>query len=129
MGIRRDLAPDAAATRRVHTASFPSDGEARLVEALRASARLSVSLVAEDSGQVIGHVAFSPVTVSGDGAGAGLGPVAVLPAFRRCGVAAALIIRRGLAACAESGHGFVVVLGEPAYCARSASWRRRVGNA
>ena len=66
---------------------------------------------------VIGHVAFSPVSVDGSGGGVGLAPVAVLPAYRRRGVAARLV-RDGLAACAAMGVRFVVVLGEPAYYGR-----------
>ncbi|MFO0953833.1 MAG: N-acetyltransferase [Isosphaeraceae bacterium] len=65
---------------------------------------------------VIGHVGFSPVT-AGTAVGEGLAPVAVLPGYRRRGVAERLV-REGLSACERAGVGFVVVLGDPAYYAR-----------
>ena len=101
----------------MHIASFPTADEARLVEALRASGRLSVSLVAVESEAIVGHVAFSPVTVSGVDGGVGLAPLAVLPAFRRRGIGAALI-REGLVHAERAGFQFVVVLGEPSYYGR-----------
>jgi putative acetyltransferase len=79
---------DRAAIYAVHAASFPTDLEARLVDLLRATGRLSVSLVAEVGGAVIGHIAFSPVTAASGVAGAGLAPVAVAEPHRRQGVAA-----------------------------------------
>jgi putative acetyltransferase len=101
----------------LHAASFQSDAEARLVDALRAAGRLPVSLVARVGGAVVGHVAFSPVTAAAGVAGVGLAPLAVAAAHRRRGVAAELV-RAGLAACRTAGFGWAVVLGEPAYYAR-----------
>lgn len=112
--IRSEEPADRDAIRAVHVASFPTRVEASLVDALRAAGRLSVSLVAEEDGGVVGHVAFSPVTLPGTADGVGLAPVAVLPAFRRRGIARRLI-REGLAACRRIDGGFVVVLGDPAY--------------
>jgi putative acetyltransferase len=111
----------------VHAASFPTPGEARLVDELRAAGRLLVSLVAEAHGEVVGHVAFSPVELQGASGGVGLAPLAVLPGFRRRGVGA-LLVREGLAHCRGSGRGFVVVLGDPGYYRRfgfvpAARWR------
>ena len=98
-------------------ASFPSDAEGRLVDALRAAGQLSISLVGVEENQVIGHVAFSPVVVSGVADGLGLAPVAVRPGFRRRGVAERLI-RTGLAEWEKMDSGYVVVLGDPAYYRR-----------
>ena len=58
-----------------------------VIEALRAAQDLTVSLVAEVDGRVIGHIAFSPVTIS-DGAQDwyGLGPASVLPEYQRQGI-------------------------------------------
>ena len=86
------------------------------MDALRGSGRLVVSVVAADGKAIVGHVAFSPVTV-GPAQGLGLAPMAVLPAHRNKGVGA-LLVREGLASCAEQGCGFVVVLGEPEYYGR-----------
>ncbi|MGD8396557.1 MAG: N-acetyltransferase [Candidatus Eiseniibacteriota bacterium] len=115
--VRREGDEDVDAIRAVHATSFPSDDEARLVDALRAAGRLELSLVAELDGAVVGHVAFSPVTLAGTDDGTGLAPVAVLPAHRRRGVAAELI-RAGLRACEEARCGFVVLLGDPGYYRR-----------
>ena len=52
-----------------------------IIEALRSSKALSVSMVAEAEGRVVGHIAFSPVTMSdGTKDWYGLGPVSVHPA-------------------------------------------------
>jgi putative acetyltransferase len=117
MMVRPEQPGDAVAIYAVHAASFPSAAEARLVDLLRAASRLHVSLVAEIGGIVIGHIAFSPVTVASDICGAGLAPVAVVEPHRRQGIAAELI-RAGLEACRAAGFGWVVVLGEPAYYSR-----------
>jgi putative acetyltransferase len=108
---------DRTAIDHVHIVSFPTPDEARLVEALRANGRLFLSLVAVDAEGIVGHVAFSPVTVSGAGGGVGLAPLAVLPSFRRRGIGAALV-REGLVHAERAGFHFVVVLGEPTYYSR-----------
>jgi putative acetyltransferase len=117
MKIRPETPTDRDAIHDLHVASFPTDCEARLVDALRSSKRLVLSLVAEEEGEVVGHVAFSPVTVASAPAGIGLAPVAVLPAFRRRGIAEQLI-REGLATCRQAGHRLAVVLGDPDYYRR-----------
>ena len=115
--VRREESGDQPAIYHVHEVSFPTAGEARLVDALRAAGHLCLSLVADYQNQIVGHVGFSPVSVAGATGGVGLAPVAVLPAHRRRGIAAELV-RLGLAACERSGYGFVVVLGEPGYYQR-----------
>ncbi len=117
LSIRPEQPDDRAAIYAVHAAAFATPAEARIVDALRAAGRLAVSLVAETDGRIVGHIAFSPVTVAGAADGLGLGPVAVLPAFQRRGIGSTLI-SEGLAECARIGVGFVVVLGEPAYYGR-----------
>ena len=107
---------DLGSIRSVHTVSFPNTHETRLVDELRTANRLSTSLVAVKLHDVVGHVAFSPVIVNG-AEGAALGPVAVLPAYRRIGICEQLI-RKGLEACRKQGHGYVVVLGAPSYYSR-----------
>jgi len=115
--IRREQAGDEAVIHAVHAASFPTAEEAELVSRLRAAGRLSVSLVAEADGAVVGHVAFSPVSAANGAVGAGLAPVAVLESHRRQGIAAGLI-EAGLTACRALGFGWAVVLGNPAYYTR-----------
>ena len=113
---RPEQASDVAAIRAILESAFPASAEARLVEALRAAGRLTVSLVASDGTERLGYVAFSPVTV-GAATGLGLAPMAVLPAHQGKGIGA-LLVREGLASCTQLGAGFVVVLGEPEYYGR-----------
>ncbi|WP_426356237.1 GNAT family N-acetyltransferase [Burkholderia sp. R-40] len=109
--LRDERASDVDAIGRVIVAAFadePQHGqlERQIVDALRADGALAVSLVAERDERVVGHVAFSPVSIGGAPAGShawyGLGPLAVRPECRRQSIGA---------------HG-CVVLGDPAYYAR-----------
>ena len=83
--IRDERAEDADVITAVTVAAFETlaisnHTEQMIVEALRASGALTVSLVAELDGCVVGHIAFSPVTMSdGTDGWYGLGPVSVLP--------------------------------------------------
>lgn len=115
--VRPERPQDVPAINTIHKASFPSLSEARLVDSLRATGKLCMSLVAEIGDVVVGHVAFSTVTVESGYAGAGLGPIAVADAHRRHGIAAELV-RAGLDACRQVGFGWAVVLGDPAYYRR-----------
>jgi putative acetyltransferase len=117
MLIRPEQPADMEAIHAVHAASFPTELEAGLVDALRNSGRLSVSLVAEIGETIVGHVAFSPVKTAAEATGIGLGPVAVIEIHRRQGVAAQLI-QKGLVACKAAGFTWAVVLGDPAYYGR-----------
>lgn len=121
--LREETPADAAAIRTLITQAFASaphasGSEAAIVDALRRRGELTVSLVAERAGRVVGHVAFSPVTVA-DGAADwyGLGPVAVLPDQQGQGIGAALI-EAGLARLRAAAAAGCVVLGEPAYYRR-----------
>jgi len=117
MLIRNEWPDDVAAIYAVHASSFPTDGEAKVVDALRVAGRLNVSLVAELNGDVVGHVAFSPVTLDDGATGVGLGPIAVVESARRNGIGARLV-EEGVAACRVAGFGWMVVLGDPAYYSR-----------
>ena len=121
--IRPERASDEAAIRALVAAAFDghphSDGsEPGIVDALRADGDLAISLVAEEGGAIVGHVAFSPVSVS-DGCQGwfGLGPAAVDPARQGEGIGTALI-ERGLDLLRDRGAAGCVVLGDPAYYAR-----------
>jgi len=74
------------------TLAISNHTEQFIIKALRAGKALTVSLVAELDGRVIGHIAFSPVAISdGTRNWYGLGPVSVLPAYQRKGVGKALM--------------------------------------
>lgn len=118
--IRPELPSDLEAIRRINAAAFGRDAESQLVDELRRSNSLALSLVAIVDGEIVGHVAFSPVSIEQAPAGfraIGLAPVAVLPEHQRRGIAAALI-RSGLAEITVMGFHGVVVLGDPAYYSR-----------
>lgn len=119
MLIRAEEHSDLDAVHAVNVAAFESSSEADLVDALRQQAELLVSLVAEEDGEVIGHVIFSPASLSGnsDLSLMGLGPMAVLPAHERRGVGTALV-RAGLDQCRQLGVSAVVVIGHPEYYPR-----------
>jgi putative acetyltransferase len=129
--VRPEEEPDLQGIREVHAACFATPSEARLVDALRAAGRLSASFVAVEEDRIIGHLGFSPLTLGGVPRGWGLGPLAVLSACRRRGVAA-LLIGEGLSCARRGGAGFVVVLGDPTYYGRFGflpAWRWKVSGA
>jgi putative acetyltransferase len=85
---------------------------------LRAADVLTVSLVAEIDGQVVGHIAYSPVSVSGGATDwYGLGPVSVLPGHQRQGIGKALI-NQGLSLLKEIGGQGCALVGPPDYYMR-----------
>jgi len=101
-------------------AGAPHSGgnEAAIVAALRRAGRLALSLVAVEAKAIVGHCAFSPVTIDGRSGGwFGLGPVAVQPERQRRGIGRALI-EAGLVRLRAEGAKGCVVLGEPAYYGR-----------
>ena len=115
--IRSERPGDGDAVYRVNAATFGQDAEARLVAVLRESAEPFVSLVAVQDGEVIGHVACSPVLIDGVHAGLGLAPLAVMPAHQGAGVGSWLV-RESLRRLREARHPWVVVLGDPEYYSR-----------
>ena len=97
------------------TLAISNHTEQFIVEALRAASALTVSLVAEVDGQVVGHIAFSPVTMSdGTRNWYGLGPVSVLPAYQRQGIGKALI-REGLSQLKDINAQGCCLVGHPDY--------------
>ncbi len=86
--IRNETAADVSAIGEVTAAAFEtlaisSHTEQFVIAALRAADALTVSLVAELDGRVIGHIAFSPLTIAdGTRDWYGLGPVSVLPTYQ-----------------------------------------------
>ena len=124
MQLRPEHPADAPAIASLIAQAFdghPHSGgtEPAIVRALRAAGALTLSLVAVggDDG-IVGHVAFSPVTIAGHpGRWYGLGPISVLPALQRTGIGSRLM-NEGLARLKALGAEGCVVLGEPAYYGR-----------
>jgi putative acetyltransferase len=123
MEIRQECPEDVDAIRDLITFAFKgaphsSQTEAAIVAALRREGALTLSLVAIEDGALVGHVAFSPVTINGETNGwYGLGPVAVRSERQRRGIGRALI-QEGLDHLREMNAEGCVVLGNPAYYSR-----------
>lgn len=123
MKIRAEAAQDVDDIGLVTQAAFAnaehaSGTEALIVSALRESGALSLSLVAESDGKIIGHAGFSPVLIEKVDCGwLGLGPVSVLPTWQGKGTGSAMI-REGLRRMAALGAKGCVVLGDPGYYRR-----------
>ena len=119
MLIRAEEEADRAAVYAVNESAFETPAEAQLVDALREQAQPVVSLVAENDGKVVGHIMFSPVSLSGHpNLGVmGLAPMAVVPDYQRKGVGSALT-GAGLDRCRQLGFAAVIVLGHPGYYPR-----------
>jgi putative acetyltransferase len=121
--IRRETGGDVDAISTVTEAAFETleisnHTEQFIIAALRSANALTISLVAEADGRVVGHIAFSPVTIS-DGCPNwyGLGPVSVLPEYQRRGIGSALI-REGLSRLRTQGAGGCCLVGHPEYYRR-----------
>ncbi len=120
MIVRSEMPADEATIRSLITSAFlkaphSRGNEAGIVDALRDTGSLTISLVAEDGGEVVGYVAFSPVSINGLNIGwYGLGPVAVRFDKRRHGFGKALIVS-GIEHLKNMNAKGCVVLGDPAY--------------
>lgn len=118
--IRPETAADAGTIRDVTVAAFKTlaisdHTEQFVIAALRAAKALSLSLVAEVDGRVVGHIAFSPVTISdGTPDWYGLGPISVLPDYQRQGVGKALM-KEGLSRLRNRGARGCCLVGHPDY--------------
>ncbi len=119
MLIRDETEADQGTVHALHLSAFDTSSEANLVDVLREQATPFFSLVAGDEENVVGHIMFSPVSLSGHTnlKLMGLAPMAVKPEHQRKGVGSALV-REGLGQCKRSGVAAVVVLGYPEFYRR-----------
>jgi putative acetyltransferase len=121
--IRNETPEDYAVISDVTAQSFRPLGfdtlnEPFVIEALRAAGALTISLVAEIDHHVIGHIAFSPATISDGTPGwYALGPVSVLPEYQRQGIGRALIWA-GLERLKAMGARGCCLVGHPEYYGR-----------
>lgn len=121
--IRNEIASDTQVISEITKAAFATLAisertEEFIIEALREANALAVSLVAEADGEVVGHIAFSPVTISdGSPDWFGLGPVSVLPELQRQGIGKALV-HAGVSALKSLGARGCVLVGDPGYYER-----------
>jgi len=116
--IRHETPNDYKAVREILKSSFETEAEARLVNALRTNGKAILSLVAEQTQTIVGHIMFSPISTTppSEAKGLGLAPVAVAPTHRRQGIAS-MLIREGLQQLCEE-YDYVVLLGNPNFYER-----------
>ncbi len=123
MIIRNETEADVEVISEIMRAAFEHEPhsqqtESFIVKALRAAQALTISLVAEVDGKVVGHIAFSPVTISdGSENWYGIGPLAVLPGYQKQGIGKALMAE-GLALLKTSGAQGCALVGDPEYYRR-----------
>jgi len=123
MIVRNETVADIEAISEVTIAAFETlaisqHTEQFIIAALRAAQALTVSLVAEVEGRVVGHIAFSPVTISdGSPNWYGLGPVSVLPECQGRGIGSALI-QEGISRLKDLGARGCCLVGHPEYYRR-----------
>jgi putative acetyltransferase len=121
--IRSEQAHDIEAITQVTYAAFlgkfsDHPTEHLMVNGLREAGMLTLSLVAEVNGKIVGHVAFSPVTINEQFVDwYGLGPISVAPALQKQGIGSKLILE-GLARLRDLGAKGCVLEGSPAYYER-----------
>ncbi len=120
ISIRRETPEDFDAIRDVNEQAFGGKQEADIVDALRKRNAVTLSLVADIDGSVVGHILFSPVTIESEPssfAALALGPMSVLPKFQRKGIGSRLV-HSGLEECRTLGHEIIVLLGHANYYPR-----------
>ena len=120
MIVRRETKLDVGAISDITKAAFENhpysnNTEQFIINALRAANALTVSLVAEIDGELVGHIAFSPVTFSdGSEKWYGLGPISVLPEHQKQGVGKNLV-NEGIGLLKHLGAEGCVLVGDPNY--------------
>jgi putative acetyltransferase len=118
--IRNETDADVSAITKVTVAAFKTldisnHTEQFIIEALRVAGALTISLVAEIGGRVVGHIAFSPLKISdGTQNWYALGPVSVLPDYQRRGIGKALI-EEGLKRLKDMDAQGCCLVGHPEY--------------
>jgi putative acetyltransferase len=123
IGIRQETSADHEVIRELTELAFrdmayAGGDEQDVIDRLRLCDALTLSMIAEVDGKVVGHIAFSPATLTdGSGPWFALGPVSVLPDLQRQGVGSALI-KAGLAHIRNAGALGCILTGNPLYYCR-----------
>ena len=121
--FRNEIESDVDAISEITKAAFENcpygnHTEQFIINALRDANALTISLVAEAGKKVVGHIAFSPVTISDGSLGwYGLGPISVLPELQRQGIGKSLM-HEGLSSLKALGAKGCVLVGDPGYYER-----------
>jgi len=118
--VRPETPDDIDSIRYVNEQAFGQEDESMLIEKLRKRGVLAVSLVAVQDGEIVGHIAFSPVVVESEDSSfevIALGPMAVLPMYQHKGIGSQMVLA-GLEECRRLIQEVIVVLGHPDYYPR-----------
>ncbi len=121
--IRNESGSDVESISEITKAAFENhpyshNTEVFIIKALRVAKALTISLVAEAGERVVGHIAFSPVSVSDGSRGwYGLGPISVVPELQRQGIGKAMM-HEGLSRLKALGAKGCVLVGDPSYYER-----------
>lgn len=121
MRVRLATSFDSEAVREVYLCAF-SESEKQKVSELAVSLLMeetkldTISLVAEADGAVVGHIAFSPVTVDASRGWKGyiLAPLGVKPDYQKRKIGSNLI-KSGMERLSKMGVNVVFVYGDPQY--------------
>ena len=119
MLIRSEKQKDCEAVYAVNEKAFETSAEAKLVDILREQSQPVISLVCEESLDIVGHIMFSAVKLSGhpELKLMGLAPMAVAPEHQRKGFGSGLV-ETGLEQCRQRSFTAVVVIRYPRYYPR-----------
>ncbi|HXY74569.1 MAG TPA: N-acetyltransferase [Dehalococcoidales bacterium] len=118
--IRPETKKDIEAIRRVNGEAFGRKVEGEMIDKLRCRGVMPISLVAEQNGEVIGHIQFNPCEVKSVASNftiMTLGSMAVIPSLQKKGIGSQLV-KAGFDECRRLGENVVVVLGHPSYYPR-----------
>lgn len=115
MHIRDESPRDRQSVYQVVSSAFGQPAEAELVDRLRAAGDSVISLVAEEDGQIVGHVMLSRMEAPFPALA--LAPLSVVPGRQRCGIGSALI-QKAVNRARSQGWAAIFVLGDPKYYER-----------
>jgi len=120
VNIRPETDADVTTIYHVNAQGFGREKEAEFVNHLRDHHGITLSLVAEYNGLLVGHALFSPVRIEPDGAGfnsVALAPLAILPQYQRQGIGSRLVME-GIEKIRSSGYDIIFLVGHPQYYPR-----------
>jgi len=116
MLIRQESRTDYRRIRELNDAAFGSTEESQLIDNLRSNGQAILSLVAEDGGDIIGHILFSRIEIDNGEKFpvVALAPMCVSSVHQKKGVGGALI-QQGLRILKQRGEHAVFVVGHKRY--------------
>jgi putative acetyltransferase len=115
MMIRDESPPDRKIVYQVVSSAFGRSAEAELVKQLRIAGDTVISLVADEGGQIVGHVLLSRMNAAFPALA--LAPMSVIPARQRSGIGS-ILISKAVNRARSEGWAAIFVLGDPDYYER-----------